>query len=69
MSLLTTPIVKISHSLAGDYFIFPEKRPRKNLKDFQYQSWTSEMIGKVLNKFIFRHFLQFSCSKVRSKLF
>ena len=41
MSLLTAPIVRNSHILAGIYFIFPKKCSRPNLKDFQYQIWTS----------------------------
>ena len=42
MSLLTAPIVKNSHILAGIYFIFPKKCPRRNLKVIQHQIWTSE---------------------------
>ena len=41
MSLLTALIVKNSHILAGIYFAFLKKRPRLNLKGFQYQLWTS----------------------------
>ena len=37
MSLLTAHIVNNSHILAGIYFIFLKKRPRPNLKVFQYQ--------------------------------
>ena len=37
MSLLTALIVKTSLILAGIYFIFLKKRPRPNLKGFQYQ--------------------------------
>ena len=38
---LTALIVKNNHILDGIYFIFLKKRPRQNLKDFQYQIWTS----------------------------
>ena len=41
MSLLTALIVKNSHVLAGLYYIFLEKRPKPNLKGFQYQFCTS----------------------------
>ena len=41
MSLLTALIVKNSLILAGIYLIFLKARPRRNLKDFQYQIWTS----------------------------
>ena len=41
MSLLTALIVKNSLILAGIYLIFLKTRPRRNLKDFQYQIWTS----------------------------
>ena len=37
MCLLRAPIDKNSHILAGIYFIFLNKRPRPNLKDFQDQ--------------------------------
>ena len=37
MSLLTAPVVKNSHILAGTYFIFLKTRPRLNLKVFQDQ--------------------------------
>ena len=37
MCLLRAPIDKNSHILAGIYFIFLNKRPRSNLKDFQDQ--------------------------------
>ena len=53
MSLLTDPIVKTSHNLAGIYFIFLRQRPKPNLKGFQYQIWTSVKrleIGKVVIK-------------------
>ena len=40
MSLLTAPIIKNSHILAGIYFIFLKKRPIQNLEVFQYQIWT-----------------------------
>ena len=35
MSLLTIPIVKNSHILAGIYFIFLKKYPKPNFKGFQ----------------------------------
>ena len=41
LCLLTALIVKNSHILIGIYFIFLKKRPRPNLKGFQYQTWTS----------------------------
>ena len=41
MSLLRVPLVKNSRILAGIYSIFPRKRPRPNLKVFQYQICTS----------------------------
>ena len=41
LSLLTAPIVKNSHTLAGIYLIFLKKCPGPSLKQFQYQIWTS----------------------------
>ena len=41
ISLLTALTIKNSHIVAGIYFIFLNKLPRPNLKDFQYQMWTS----------------------------
>ena len=38
---LIASVVKNSDFLAGIYFIFLKKRPRQNLKVFQYQSLTS----------------------------
>ena len=38
ISLSTALIVKNSHFLAVIYFLFVEKRPRLNLKSFQYQN-------------------------------
>ena len=46
MSLLTIPIVKNSHILAGVYFIFLRKRPRPNAKVYQYQTWYSAKRSK-----------------------
>ena len=46
MSLLTIPIVKNSHILAGIYFIFLRKRPRPNTKVYQYQIWSSAKRSK-----------------------
>ena len=48
MSLVTALIVKNSNILAEIYFIFLKKRLSPNLKDFQYQIWTSEKIGNVV---------------------
>ena len=51
--LLTAPNAIKSHILAGIYYIFRKESARKNLKDFQYQIWTSvksELIGKVVIK-------------------
>ena len=41
MSLLTVPVVKNRHILAGIYFIFVKEGPRPNSKVLQYQIWTS----------------------------
>ena len=41
MSLVTIPIVKNSHILAGIYFIYLKERHRPNSKVWQYQIWTS----------------------------
>ena len=41
LSLLTALIIKNSRILAEIYFILLRKRPRPNLKGFQYQTWTS----------------------------
>ena len=41
MSLLATSIVKNSYILTEIYFMSIKKRPRPNLKRFQYQIWTS----------------------------
>ena len=41
ISLLTAPVVKNNHILAGIYFIFLKTRPRPNLKGLQYQILTS----------------------------
>ena len=41
MSLLITPIVKNSHVLGIIYLIVLKRRPRPNLKGFQYQIWTT----------------------------
>ena len=70
MFLSTPLIVKNSRILAGIYFIFLKKRPRQNLKDFQYQVWTSVKIsGKQLpSKTNFTAFSQISCSNFRLKL-
>ena len=40
-SLLTVPIVKYSHLLAGIYFIFLKERPGPNSNTSQYELWTS----------------------------
>ena len=66
MSLLTALIVKNSHILAGIYFIFLKKRPRPNLKGFQYQTWTSKLV--LSNKTSFSAFLQISCSNFETVL-
>ena len=70
MSLLTALIVKNSHILAGIYVIFLKRRPRPNLKGFQYQLWTLEKRSKkwLSNKTTVSAFLQISCSNLRLKL-
>ena len=40
MSLLTNLITENTHILSRIYFIFLKRRPRPNLKVFQYQIWT-----------------------------
>ena len=48
MFLSTALINKRGHTLAGRYSIFPRKRPRPNLKVFEYQIWSSvKKIGEV----------------------
>ena len=41
MTLLTAPILKSSHIMAGNRIYFSKKRPKTNLKVFQYQISTS----------------------------
>ena len=41
MPLLIAPIVRKRHIFADIFFIFLKKPPIPNLKDFQYQIWTS----------------------------
>ena len=48
MFLLTAAIVKISHILAGIYFIFPKERPRPNLKECYDETW-KVYIGTIRN--------------------
>ena len=67
---MTSLIVKSSHVLAGIYFIFPKSRPRKNLKGFQYQIWTSlkRLGNKLSSKTNLNAFHQISSSNFRLKL-
>ena len=56
MFLLAAVIVKNSHILSGGYFIFLKKRPRTNLKGFQYKIWISmkipkDQVGQILELF------------------
>ena len=67
MSLLTVPIVKNSHILAGIYFIFLKERPRFGIpKALQYQIWTSKKSSYHVRNF--SSFLQLRCSNFRLKL-
>ena len=51
MSLLTSLIVKNSHTLARIYFVFLTKRPRSNLKSFGYTNLDlSEEIQEIVIK-------------------
>ena len=70
MSLLTVPVAKNSHILAGIYFIFVKERPRPNWKVLQYQIWTSVKRSKkkLSSKTNFSTFLQLSRSNFRLKL-
>ena len=70
MSLLTVPIVKNSHILAGIYFILLKKRPRPNSKVLQYQIWTSVKRSEkwLSGKANFNTFSQISYSNFRLKL-
>ena len=67
---MTSLIVKSSHVLAGIYFIFPKSRPRKNLKGFRYQIWTSlkRLGNKLSSKTNLNAFHQISSSNFRLKL-
>ena len=64
MFLLTAPIVRNSHILAGIYFIFLKKRPGPNLKVFRYQIQTSvkRLVRQLSSKLKFSTFTQ-SCVK------
>ena len=68
ISLLTSPIVKNSHLLAGIYFIFLKERLRPNWKALQYQIWTSKKGSKkwLSSKTNSSTFLQFGCSNSSS---
>ena len=51
MSLLTAPIVKVSHVLVGIYFIFLKKKPQTKLERLSIPKLgLKEKIGKVDNK-------------------
>ena len=65
MSLWTASIVKDSHILTVIYFIFLQKRPRQNLKIFQYQSWTSVNWSEkqLSSKTVFSNVFQLNRSK------
>ena len=62
MYSLTAPIVKNNHILAEIYFIFLKKRPRTNLKVFQYEIWTS--VKRSKKYYEVRQILAFGCNLV-----
>ena len=62
MSLLTATVVKNIGIYAGIYFIFLKKRPRPNLKGFQYQIWTS--VKRSKSRYQVRQILALFCKLV-----
>ena len=69
MSLLTPQIVKNTHILTGNYFIFLKKRPGPNLKVFLNQIWKSvKRLEKSYQYEKIYHFLTTRCSTFMLKL-
>ena len=70
MFLLTPPIVKNSHILAGIYFAFQKKRPGPNLKNFRYRIWTSvnRSLKQLSSNIRFSTFSRLSWSNFKLKL-
>ena len=66
MYLLPAPFVKKSHILAEIYFIFQKKRPRLDLKGFEYQIWTLKNDQK--NSYQVRQILAIFCRLVARRV-